>query len=355
MAKLNLFIATFILVTFSLTLNLFSLTKSEFKLNNTDTTFASITWMDKNQDCKKLIVLREESIKPVQPDVNINYKISPDYMSPSPETQVGKGNIVIYSGEELTGNSDIKGLKLATDYMLDFYCINKKTKKVEKTGSFSFATVTHKPKEQAIHITFVNVRTSTLKIQIKKGSGENRIILIKDGAKPNLPKNGTLYKANAIFGKGDDIDGTGTFVLSTGKAKEVAVTNLQPGTQYYVMVCEYNGENNKINYLTEEVKTNPSSKFTMLAPPKILPPTDITSTSFKAKWEKVIGGEIYVVDLAYDKDFSKMVENYGGVDVGDSDYLLFEELQTNKYYYRVRVVSRKNRSEDSNAMEVILK
>ena len=355
MTKINRFIALIFLVVFSLTLNLISLSKPEFKLISTDTTFASISWSDKNQDCKKIIILREELIKPVQPDVIQNFQATTDYLSQKPETQSGKGNIVVYTGEDLTGSFDLKGLKLATDYSLDFYCINKKTKKVEKALSYSFSTVTHQPKKQASFVTFVNVKTTTLKIQLKKGSGENRIILIKEDSKPNLPKNGTPYKANLIFGKGDNIDGTGTFVLSTGKAKDIQVTNLQAGTTYFVMVCEYNGENNKINYLTTEEKTNPLSKVTMLLPPKVLPPTDITSTMFKARWEKVKGGEIYIVDLAYDKEFTQMVENYSGVDVGNSDYLLFEELQTNKFFYRVRVVGKKNRSEDSDPMEVILK
>lgn len=335
--------------------NSYAAQKLTLKLINADTTFLSINWDDDSGD-DKIFTLREKSVRSVPPQENKKYKTKTNIAEQISDATTGEGNTIVYNGDSKKGVLNISGLKIASDYIVELYRLNDKSKKYNKDGEFLFETLVHKPQKQSNLITFSDIMLDKFTVKFRKGDGTKRLVLIREGEKPTLPKNGTFYSnANTQYGKGENIDGKGTFVISSGKERDFKITGLNPCTQYFIMVCEFNGEKNKINYLTESIKSNPKSGWTALPPPQVLPAEDITNNSFKARWSKVKGAEIYEIMIAKDKDFSQPVDNYNLVDVGDIDYFILEEIIPGNYYYKVRANGKRNISDYSKVMEVFVK
>ncbi|MDW7691050.1 LamG-like jellyroll fold domain-containing protein [Flammeovirgaceae bacterium SG7u.111] len=64
-------------------------------------------------------------------------------------------------------------------------------------------------------------------------------------------------------------------------------------------------------------------------------PGQVTSTTFEAKWSKIIGYETYWLEVATDESFSNIVDEYSNKEVADTT-ILVEGLDVNQsYYYRV--------------------
>jgi hypothetical protein len=83
-----------------------------------------------------------------------------------------------------------------------------------------------------------------------KGNGSGRLILIRTSTASNdVPVDGIFYGANAQYGAGDEI-GAGNYVVTSANVSSVAVTNLEEGTEYEIIVFEYwrSNDNTDIKY-----------------------------------------------------------------------------------------------------------
>jgi endonuclease G len=111
------------------------------------------------------------------------------------------------------------------------------------------------PTTPASNVTFTNVSSTSLTVNWTNGNGSGRIVVAKQGAPVDaVPVDGTSYTANTAFGSGSTTGGD-NFVVFAGSGSGVTVTNLQPSTNYYFAVFEYNGFSTSVNYLT----TNPAT------------------------------------------------------------------------------------------------
>ncbi|MBS1744548.1 MAG: T9SS type A sorting domain-containing protein [Bacteroidetes bacterium] len=117
------------------------------------------------------------------------------------------------------------------------------------------AVFTLEPQTQASDISFTKLKTKSVKISFTTGSGENRLVVIKQDSIPVSPEDGKGYTANNVFGKGEKT-GTNSFVVYSGNGDEVSVTGLLPNHSYYVSVYEFNGNGIGCDYLTTTFVTD---------------------------------------------------------------------------------------------------
>ena len=118
-----------------------------------------------------------------------------------------------------------------------------------KENNQNLAIFNLKPLTQATNLTFSNLSATGVTATVTKGSGDNRIVVVRRGNNaPAAPTDDVAYSANAAFGSGDKIDNS-SYVVYSGSASNVAVSALRPNTQYQFAVYEYNGSGSGNDYL----------------------------------------------------------------------------------------------------------
>lgn len=336
--------------------------KPQISFLNLEADQASISFVETDVDYnnkvkKKVFVVRDANTEAVEPSIDTEYTPSSFFNTEDNNSVTGKGNIVVYVGEDLHGEFFVLGLLPKTNYIIDAYywVIKEDSKDLElETFTNEFFTLTEKPKKQAYNIHYKGTTHNEMNLKWKRGSGEGCLVIVRPEIKPNLPFSGKEYEADDEYGSGSKI-GNNSYVVYKGIETSVKVSNLKPDVTYFISVVEYNGEDKYISYLRQAGVANPSSKMTMLRTPKILEPNEIGITFFYPRWEKVDGAEFYELDVSTDDEFQNIIEYYKKVDVGDiSDYFVDELPHEGTYYYRIRARSLKNHSFYSEIMEVEL-
>ena len=106
------------------------------------------------------------------------------------------------------------------------------------------------PNVQASLFSATSIGNTSANIGWTSGNGGSVIVLARQGMPVNSsPSNGTAYIANSFFGTGQQI-GIGNYVIFSGIGNSVNVTGLNPGTNYYFSVFEYNTTSGTPCYLT---------------------------------------------------------------------------------------------------------
>jgi hypothetical protein len=123
-----------------------------------------------------------------------------------------------------------------------------------------FAT---EPQIQASNTVFGSTGDSSFTVNWTRGNGARVVVFVKaDTTGTAFPIDGVIYSANARFGAGSQIINSGWYCVYNGTGTSVTVTGLIPKTTYRVMICEYNGTTNDINYKVVTSTGNPANKTT---------------------------------------------------------------------------------------------
>jgi len=96
---------------------------------------------------------------------------------------------------------------------------------------------------------FFNSKTSTsFNLNWTNGDGSNRLLIIRENEPVNVePQDLTSYfSSSSGFGNAFYEIGTGNYVVYSGGGNSVNVTNLNPGTNYYFELFEFNGSSGKL-------------------------------------------------------------------------------------------------------------
>lgn len=142
-----------------------------------------------------------------------------------------------------------------------------------------------------------------------------------------------ITEAGFVFGLTTDPT-TADAIVNTGTAVGAISTyagELQASTTYYVRA-----------FATSDAGTayGEAIAFTTAPPPPPAPTElcvfDPTADGFTLMWEPVAEADTYLVELAYDRDFTQPVPGYEAVDAGTSTVLTFTGLPTGLYFARVR-------------------
>ena len=131
-----------------------------------------------------------------------------------------------------------------------------------------------------------------------------------------------------------------------GNVTSFNVSSLNANTQYYYRVRASNST-------TTTSSSNTISVITLLTSPIAIPATNISTTGFTAKWNRLTGATSYKIDVSTSSDFSTFLTNYNNKDAGNDTTAIVSSLTPGTtYYYRVRAYSSSNSSGNSNSITV---
>lgn len=136
-----------------------------------------------------------------------------------------------------------------------------------ETWNFTTTSGASTPLIQASDIIVSDITGTSSKIKWTKGSGSRSIVFVKQGTDgfPE-PVDNFSYSANANFGTGSQIGGSGWFCVYLGTDSTVTIYKLNGQTAYKTMVISLNGNEGEEKYLRQTTKDNPIT-FTTLCDP----------------------------------------------------------------------------------------
>jgi len=109
-----------------------------------------------------------------------------------------------------------------------------------------------------------NITGTSATLTWVNGSGDNRIVIIRDGAEVTfIPTDDTTYVANSSYGTGTDVSGNGEYIIYNGEEASVDISNLVAGHTYFVKIYEYNCTAGNEKYYTSGT---PASDFFITTP-----------------------------------------------------------------------------------------
>jgi len=108
------------------------------------------------------------------------------------------------------------------------------------------------------------------------------------------------------------------------------VSNLSPGTRYYVRIRSESSVGTGPNSLV-------ASQFTVPSAPSQPTFTNIISDGFRVNWNSVAGASNYFIDISTNSGFTSFISGYNNRDVGAATFLTVQNLSlATTYYVRVR-------------------
>ncbi|MFT4660878.1 MAG: hypothetical protein ACI8XB_001147 [Patiriisocius sp.] len=88
------------------------------------------------------------------------------------------------------------------------------------------------------------------------GDGDNTLLLMQEGNPVDSnPIDNSGYNATSVFGTGDQLD-VNNFIIYNGNGNSVVVTGLNPGTEYFTEIFEYNCLPGQEDYLISSSSTD---------------------------------------------------------------------------------------------------
>lgn len=137
-------------------------------------------------------------------------------------------------------------------------------------------SVVPKPTAASSNITFPTFAENSLSLNWTKGDGASRIVIARESLPvDSLPKDGTSYTANSVYGQGSTL-GSGQFVVYNSNGASTQVTGLTPGKVYHFAIFEFNGSSAFCSYLT--TTTVSASRSTLAIEPNL----NVTELNFTA-------------------------------------------------------------------------
>ncbi len=229
------------------------------------TNSVNFSWQPGN-GFRRLIVMREGSAVNAEPVMSTQYNVSFQFGNGA---QIGTGNYTVYAS---TGTStNITNLKAGTTYHLAFYEYNGNSQPQYLKPAYTTQVTTRSvPTVASTNLIISKVDGKELFLDWTSGNGQRRIIVAKKNSAPTfVPVNGSVYNANAIFGSGQQ-PVAGEFIVYDNNFHQTSVSGLDPASQYFFKIYEYDGVGNTTAYLTSaSASVNGFTAATPLSPAAI--------------------------------------------------------------------------------------
>ncbi len=347
-------IITFIAIFFSFN----SLISENLSFNIIKKTDTEITFKYSNTSAtdRVIVIIREAKDSIFKIDINNKFKTNDSALKLSEFTNIDKKYFVLVDSSNLkTIEKSVAFLKPVTKYSIDLYKINKDK---FSTESFPFATLAPEPTEQASQIAFIGKETDKITLTWTNGNGTGRVVFASMDTIKDFPLDGVEYKSSRFFS--DSVskvkNNSETFCVYNSlldSEKRITINNVGYG-DYFFRIFEFKGSKDSINYLTSSTKSNPRNKFIyILKAPKALDAEKVTNNSFDAKWKHVLRCQGYLLEVAEDEAFTKMIDIFNPADVGYCESINVDGLKPNTiYFYRLRTIGYDDISEYSNIIKV---
>ncbi|MFZ4707402.1 MAG: right-handed parallel beta-helix repeat-containing protein [Bacteroidales bacterium] len=274
-----------------------TLQASNILVNNVGTNQFSFNWTDGNGS-KCVVFMTQDSLGTALPENNAAYTASTSF---GEGTQIGTtGWYCVFNGTSHASDVTVTGLLPNLKYRLmvceydgntgyERYNTTEATNNPVNQQTLELLP----PTLQASNIAFTEVASTQMTFNWVDGNGDKRAVFMKqDLTGAAIPENNISYAANTIFGNGTQIGISGWFCVFNGTthASGITVTGLAQGTQYRIMVCEYDGNTGFERYNTTEALDNPLTQNTCT----IVPGGEVSGTWTLSGSPYLINGSIHV-------------------------------------------------------------
>ena len=213
--------------------------------SNITTNSVNVSWTSGN-GMRRMVVVREGAPVNTAPVNSQQYAGNSIFGSGA---SIGIGNYSVYSS---TGSSTpVTNLKQGTQYFFSFYEYNGSGQPQYLLPAYNSSVVTRSvPTIAASGLVITKTDGKALTLGWTNGNGQRRIVVArKAAAVTSLPVDGTAYTANAAFGSGTQL-AAGEFVVYNDNFNTTTITGLDPASNYYFRVFEYDGTGSNTAYLT---------------------------------------------------------------------------------------------------------
>ncbi len=177
------------------------------------------------------------------------------------------------------------------------------------------AEIAEEPAEASKITSFSTAKPNTLAFNISKGDGEYRLVAIMKEKEPGEPIDTFYYKPDERCGIGDSLPGGGYVTHLSEYENYFEITNLEPGTEYFIKIFDANGWGSNANYLTEGVK---AYSHTTIPEIPYIEEIQYTENYIKIEWNDAKGAERYSFQAAYDESFKNFIEGFKNIIVFSS-------------------------------------
>ena len=317
--------------------------------NFTNITSNSVTfnWTNGNGQ-RRLIVVREGSPVNADPVNSVQYNANSAFGT---GVSIGTGNYPVYASSSTA--TSVTNLKPGTTYFFSFYEFNGSSQPQYKMPAYTNSVTTRSiPTIASSNVLTTKVDGKELSFSWTNGNGQRRIIVAKQGsAVTGVPVNGTDYAANSVFGSGPTI-AAGEFVVYDDNFNAATISGLNPATNYFFKIFEYDGPGTNTLYLTSSFASmNASTAVVPTVQSTSVVASSITSNSLNLSWAAgngrarlVIGRKNLPVSFV-PQDFTVYTANgnFGtGQDLGNGNFVLsntpdafasIHNLQPNSNYH----------------------
>ncbi|MGV3538494.1 MAG: endonuclease [Rufibacter sp.] len=212
---------------------------SQVSISGTTQTSFNINWTNGNGN-RRLVVVKEGTAANFVPTGSYTTGIDANY---SLAADQGNGHRIIYSG---TGSSvTVTGLTATRTYHVQVFefCSTNNTYNTTDVPSAQATlpdyTCTGVPVQNVTNVIASGITTAGFTVTFTAGSGDNRLLLVKEGSAPSaLPQAGTAYAtASANFSSAPAL-ADGSRVVYSGNGTTANIIGLRSNTEYYVVAFE---------------------------------------------------------------------------------------------------------------------
>jgi hypothetical protein len=351
---------------------------SGLSFSNISSSSITVTWTNGCGDSRLVIV--KEGGTPCDPTDGTPYVGNSNYGSAPSVSGSGCGgnpSRVVYSS---IGNSvTVTGLSSNTNYtfkvveyntvLFDYRTIDAPFSSVSTSGGGGGGGGGggSAPTLQASNITFSNIQTTQLIINVGRGNGDKTLIVGRAGTElTETPAQGVQYchpsgGSTVVFGTGDALGNGAVTIANVGSGgcgcpssiNGFVLSGLSPGTTYTFRAFEATS-NCSPDYNTSTSTGNPASVTTLCAAPATNGYDNTTQSSFDAKWLASSGATKYYIDVSTTSDFQSLLSAYNNLDVGNVTSVAVTGLSAGTtYFFRVRAYNSAGQSANSNTATAV--
>ena len=277
---------------------------------------------------RRLIVVHEGTAVNADPVMSHQYAVSAVFGNGE---AIGTGNFTVYNS---SGNdASVSNLLPNTQYFFSFYEYNGSGQPQYKMPAYTTSVTTRSmPSIASSNIVVTKVDGKELGLSWTNGNGQRRIIIAKKGgAVASVPTNGTDYNANSIFGTGQQL-GAGEFVVFDDNFNAATITGLDPASNYFFKIFEYDGTGANAIYLTAlSAATNAGTASTPTVQASNISATNITGNSLNlvfnagnGRARMIVAHKNTAVNVTI-QDFTSYIHNsdFGsGQDLGSQNFVI---------------------------------
>lgn len=310
-----------------------TLQTSNAMFTNVTTNSLTVNWTNGN-GFRRLIVVREGSPVTSNPVSGQPYNSSTIFGNGA---TTAAGDYTVYAS---TGSgTSVTNLKPGTQYYFAFYEYNGNSQPQYLSPAYTIDVTTRSvPTIASSNLIITKTDGKELFLGWTNGNGQRRIIIAKKGSDvTSIPVNGIDYTANPSFGLGQQIN-AGEFVVYNSNFNAIGISGLDPASNYYFRIFEYDGTGSSTSYLTSNfAAVNGSTAITPTVQSSSFSTINLAANSLtlqltpgNGRARLIIGKKQTAVD-AIPADFTSYTANsdFGsGQDLANGNFVLASTTET---------------------------